>query len=348
MKRHRLPIALVLIAYMLPAVAPALGQDSPKAGSVPVRKKPARHAEDKPLTVTSFRLQNMQAETANTIILDLYRDQLSESSAFVQPGMLSTAVDQRSNAVVVRSSNEIVQAIGAILMRLDDAKQQSRSQSNIRVFPLKRAPANDAAAALMVLGVSRRSVHVDHRTNTLITKATGQELAEIEELIRVIDRTESTPLEGVYIRFVWLVESALATEVAQPVPDDLDESIVMLSERLGLGEMRMAAQILINANHGDSGSFNSGGSAVLRGSTVIPGSVVLPQHCSIEVSGQLAMRDAQAAVLELEIEAKKKDLESRLCALRTTISLPPDHPVILGMTPIDSKASLFVVQIMKK
>ena len=48
-----------------------------------------------------------------------------------------------------------------------------------------------------------------------------------------------------------------------------------------------------------------------------------------------------------KLDKEGLDAKAILCNLNTTIAAKPGHPVILGMTPVDSKASIFVVQILE-
>jgi hypothetical protein len=131
------------------------------------------------------------------------------------------------------------------------------------------------------------------------------------------------------VRLVWLVDASIAEETGTPVPDDLAEAIAKLSRKMGVGELRTAAQMFVNANASEVGTFRSTGTALVGG------------PCELEFEGVLTK---QGRRLEVGVDAKKG--EKALCHIRTTINARPGHPVILGMTPVDSMPSVFVVELL--
>jgi hypothetical protein len=94
------------------------------------------------------------------------------------------------------------------------------------------------------------------------------------------------------VRVVWLVDASLGGEATQAVPDDLQAAIANLSKKMGMGELRMAAQFVINAGAANPGVFQATGTALLD------------EPCDLEFEGALS---GQPSRLEVSVSSRRND-----------------------------------------
>jgi hypothetical protein len=277
-----------------------------------------------------FHLQHMNPTDAASMLSELFRDLIQA------PGSsLRFAEDDRTNSLVVIGQKETLAGIEALLMRLDTPQKISRSAGmQTMLFQLKHISASGAAKAAGALRLENTLMQAEGVSNSLVVSGPKEELTQVKELINALDSSRaSDQFEDLTLRVVWLVDSSMMSDDAPPVPEDLRPPIAKLAEKVGIGELRTAAQMVINSGLTEAGTFSSTGSARLE------------RPCIFEFEGN---RDARTGRLQVQISTQEVETNSPLCRLQTTIKAPPGHPVILGMTPIDSKPSLFVVEIMEK
>src|SRR4029077_6556385 len=107
--------------------------------------------------------------------------------------------------------------------------------------------------------------------------------------------------------------------------------------KLGIDRPRLVSQTMVNGTVGTQ--FRAHGVAKLDGAA-----------CRLTVSGRLSVKGDTPA-LEISLNASQPAArgtgETSLCELRTEITAPIGHFVVLGMTPMDAMTSVFVVQVLK-
>jgi hypothetical protein len=126
-------------------------------------------------------------------------------------------------------------------------------------------------------------------------------------------------------------------------PEDLADVVKELS-KLGIKSVRLASQTVVN---GTSGSSTSGQSQF-----EVTGSVTTPVAANVVVSG--SVQDDAGAGLQSRLQIDVRGPASSrggagggrsLCNISTNIATPPNHFVVLGVTPTDWMTSIFVVQV---
>ena len=259
------------------------------------------------------------------------------------------AVQPTTKSLIAKGTAEDLKIVQTFLMSVDPHPAQDPPNKKFvqKLFPitLKHADPNALLSAINNVGLPFQT-YSDYRTNKLLVYGPEIEFGRVTELIEVLD----VPMMGVQdkdvrnnvmIRFVWLAETALSEEHARKVPADLTGPIDALRQKIGLGELRTASQILVQASTSSAStdSFKASGTAELKhaysiqfSGTIGAGSGPDQYQLQVHISTQ-DLADGGAGPTELTTQ----------CA-----GIRPGQPVILGTTPINSHSSVFVVQILEK
>ncbi len=141
------------------------------------------------------------------------------------------------------------------------------------------------------------------------------------------------------VRVVWLVDG-LADDAARVPPRGLDAPLQALAS-LGITNLTMAAQWVVLAV--DNEEFAVAGSAKVH------------EPCGLKIKGLLVSQAGTDAVgqateaVRLEFtmvaEAGDGDAARSLCELRTTALAPIGHPVLLGVTPVQSQPTVVLLEV---
>ena len=175
-------------------------------------------------------------------------------------------MEPRTNAIIVSSSDEkILQSVEAVLLKLDQTPAaKSDKDQQPRVFHLRNTSAFEAHTSLReLLGSGVPLISADQRSNTLIVNGKAATLKLVAEILKVIDAPPPRA-EQLRVRVVWLVNAKLIRDEASAPPKELGKVIEELKKTLDIGELKLAAQTLVNIN--DEGSqFSTSGSTELDG-----------------------------------------------------------------------------------
>jgi hypothetical protein len=220
--------------------------------------------------------------------------------------------------------------------------------TQLKVFRLKYAPAVEVMQNIRSVQQGQADgvvqLATDSRTNSLIARAPQQVLEEIEALVKILDTETPDERAGeLQIRLVWLV-GGLADDAAAIPPPDL-ENVTRELEKMGVTNLTMAAQLVVNVTAGEKFS--------------VSGTAKVNEPCALQVAGLLdrkslerppAGTSADESWLRLEISAHVTGGEQRqpLCTLQTTAKAPIGQSVVLGITPVQSKPSVFVLQLRRR
>jgi hypothetical protein len=256
--------------------------------------------------------------------------------------MASVAGSQ--NKLFVRAKKTDMDQVGSLLEKLDvpDAEQEE-SNSPLRVIDISKIDLgtdNSFYNALqMTIGMP---FALDRQRKKLIARAPEAGYREILKVVDVLSAPAAAPAKRPperQIRIVWLVTGEASRKGMAP-PDDLRDVLSELA-KLGVKNPRLAAQSFVNASAGRQ--FKSEGTAVIaQGDEVAV-------TCPLKIIGRVEEGDQETPRLQIEIEALQENhgaTQRTLCKLDTTITTPPGHAVVLGMTPTDSMTSIFVVQVL--
>ena len=141
----------------------------------------------------------------------------------------------------------------------------------------------------------------------------------------------------VSVRVAWLVAKSQARRETAPVPGDLVPAVDSLRKKMQIGELATATQLVINVNPADSATFNLSGTADLKESFIL------------RLTGALTQNEPNEYQFNLQFHVSQQKGGQPICSLNTTCSsLVPGHPVIVGMTTVDSQPSLFIIELLPK
>ncbi|OHB73172.1 MAG: hypothetical protein A2V70_09115 [Planctomycetes bacterium RBG_13_63_9] len=248
------------------------------------------------------------------------------------------AVDNRTNAIVVSSPREVHDRIRELINVLD-VPQRSGESKQYKVFSLVNVePAMAAEILSELLGNDEARIAVEARSKSLIVSGPQETLKIVEALLLRLDETadkvpeQPAPSTTFRVRVVWLA-SGVSPEDAPEPSEDLEKVVAELS-KVGIEDVRQIGQIMVNI--AAVGSFQASGSPMLGKNAT-----------DWRVSGELSNSQGRA-LLEIELTAigLVADGKSKTKAeLQTTVCAPYGHYVVLGVTPVQSMSSVFVVQI---
>ena len=186
----------------------------------------------------------------------------------------------------------------------------------------------------------------------VVAAGTERSLAVVEAFLNRMDtdtpgRPASAPAaKEMQLRLVWLV-AGLADDAAAAPPSDL-ESVVQELANIGVTNLTMAAQMVVNVTEGEK--FTASGSAKVN------------EPCTVNFTGMLGDMGPEGLLptdqppLRLEITATAPANEDvprgmrphPLCHLQTTIKASPGESVVLGVVPVESKPAVFVMQVLPR
>jgi hypothetical protein len=350
MKSHRLLfVPALLAAIMLFAGHDAPGQETPPAS---VRREASTREPSRFMVVP---LKQADATEVVHVLGNLFVG--GGRGGFSGPLQLETIIaDPRTNSLVIRAPEEVLQQVIEIVKQLD-APQQARE---IKIFQLRHTLASDVSNALGAIGGGSIRIAVDAVGNRVIAQGDAATLDTVEALLirldeppKVEEKAPAPPAEeDVQVRLVWLVAGLKDSPLADP-PADL-KNVVEELEKMGVVGLKTAAQVFVKSVPGKP--------------FTVRGSAMLNDPCSLEVSGTFARgrspsgvaagvfgggvggeaaEAAPSAVLEISVKAipSAPYQGKSLADLQTSITAPEGHSVVLGVSPVGELTSVFVVQL---
>ena len=340
-----LPRCSTLVFLVLSWIALSSVAWSQSLGSE-VRKTAPRASTE----IKIFKLVHSQAEASSELLSDLFPQE-----------DIRIAVDERTNSVIVSAdSAERLEAIEAVLLRLDESAGSidSKGVQETRTYPFKHVKSSDLINRLK--RVRSGNISFEVADNMLTVHGSGKALEEVAAIVRELDQPPA-PLRSMRVRIIWLLASQAderLNSLSTP-PDDLKPVLEELAS-LGIKSPKLATQMVL---YGVAG----GQELALNGKLGDP----LPSE--INVTGQLLETASNTASLKLTIgvstepgwgraegDSPPANNQSRTFAprspwgqrdarplgtLSTQITAPPGHFVVLGATPMESLTSVFVLQV---
>lgn len=261
--------------------------------------------------------------------------------------------DARTNSLLVKATTQYHTVVRDYIARLDrpiDPPQDDRSVEVIQFRNTKLTPGIQRALMEMFDGRTvKMSLDVDR--NMLVVEANDETLKRIRTLVEELDTKQSVndevksgDADGSYrVRIVWLVTGAPAEAGQATLPDDLQPVVTELN-KLGVTNLKLAAQMLTRVRMNQQFSIHA--------------TPTMNQKVQLESSGTLIGQGRSRPELRIEVEARN-EMEmfspqgpvarqpETMAALKTTIDAPIGHFVVLGVTPIGSMTSVFVVQLQR-
>jgi Bacterial type II/III secretion system short domain len=281
--------------------------------------------------VQSIALKNASATDTSSVLGHL----LGEGSG------VSIVAVPANNSLLVRGTAADIAKAREIIAKLDVPRDDASARPQLQVFQLQSIEPDEAleeALRLVIKGKRAANFALDARRKVLVVSADEVTLKTIETLLAQL-KGEWGEGRGadVQVRVIWLI-SGPGRPDEPAAPDDLKEVLPALA-KLGIDRPRLAAQTLVNVN--PNANFTARGTAKLEA------------PCSFDVEG-LYSDKKDSPVLEISIVARGMQdrgpvvKHENICNLRTKISAPLGHLVVLGVTPTESTTSVFVVQVLSK
>lgn len=266
--------------------------------------------------------------------------------------------DLATNSLLIAAPGDEVGKIREIIAKLDVARPDTEvSRPQLRVFQLRHIPADKILqdALKLLLGNRGPTFSMDSRQNYVVVHADEQAIKNVEALLAKLDQPTATrPSSDAMVRVLWLVGGL---EDAAAPPDDIKDVLPTLA-KLGVDKPRLAAQTVVNVAPG--AEFQANGTAKLDG------------PCQFSVTGRLDQA-GDAPQLQVTIRATRAapappagggpggpgggrfgsgrggpaNSGEEIGHVQTTISAPPGHMVVLGVTPTNTVTSVFVVQVLR-
>jgi hypothetical protein len=249
---------------------------------------------------------------------------------------VAIAADERANSVITSGDKAVLMEIEAILTRLDQP-QPREDERQTEVIGLQNVPADNVGETLRRLGLTRVEVVADSTANLIILRGDRKSVEEATELLSKVYRGQQAKDRDVRLRVVWLVSPGLAGENAADPPKNLEKVLNTLKSKAGVGDLKLAAQFLLNSSGVGGRQLRATGTT-----TISSGRADIDLNATIDEASDRNPR------LEFEVNVRQANQQrsSEICRLYTVLSAPPGHPVVLGMTPIDSMESVFVIEIL--
>lgn len=260
-----------------------------------------------------------------------------------------------NNALILAGDSEDVLDLQKVILQLAETitaladRRTPKQAPAVKAFSLKHLKAHDAYQEVIRLyDPLKRKVATDTQRNRLLAHGDQETLQQVAALLEIIDVPAATAegSENLQVRVVWLVSKGLADDGGKAPPEDLAAVITALKQKAGVGELAMAAQAIVNINAAGS-SFIANGTAELQLGRAL-----------FQAQGHLMDRNEDAARVEasltVELEGTRPSERAGhpgvvrpLTSLQTTITARSGQAIVLGMTPIDSMESIFVIQLLE-
>lgn len=287
-----------------------------------------------------FRLMSADAEVTLRVI-----------STLMEGKECRLAIDARSNSIVAAGTNEDLQVIEALIMRLDENEKHS---SNL--IDLKHVAAEEIAQTLLQQFANTESVKivVEPRKNALLVSGPDGTLKEVLDFVQAIDTpVDKGQLEGtnVLVYAYWIVDLEQAQQhfpkwKLREAPAAIQKLVVeKLAKRTHVKNPVMATNLAIQASIGESSRLSS----EIQNSG--KGKVESTTSYEFKVQGNLwnEVKSGDQVDMELQLQIGllangEKPEDSKVV---TKIRTPLNHPVCLGMTPVNGIDSILVVEVVK-
>ncbi|MCA9023774.1 MAG: hypothetical protein KDA86_01045 [Planctomycetaceae bacterium] len=157
-----------------------------------------------------YHLQHVRGESLNVLVSQVIQDLTG-----AMQGRVSITPLVRPNALLIIGWGEAVEAVKKLVAELD---QPVDANAQMRVFPLKNAPAQQVQSTIRQFYSGRQGlapqieITADTRTNSVIVNASPRDMLELEVLIQRLDAGESQTVNEV--RTIRL-QNSLANDIAQ-------------------------------------------------------------------------------------------------------------------------------------
>jgi Bacterial type II/III secretion system short domain len=280
-----------------------------------------------------FSMKNIRAVDAVAIVREVFVPKGSDQHEHAR-----LAVDEQQNRLIASGDRRTLLNIGALIQKLDEQEIVASAKIS-RVFELRYIDPQEAETGIRQLGIDGVRMMANVRTKALIVNGPRETVERVHKLLSSLDTPPAVQrAENVAVRVVWLVDKSLATENTPPVSGDLDPAIVALRKKIQIGELRTAAQMMVNLDPLPVGAARFD----------VAGTASLTRRVQLQLSGSITGTESSYR-LNLRFSATEEKGGKPVCSLDTATGiLVPGNPIIIGMTTMDSHPSLVVIELLPK
>ena len=293
-----------------------------------------------PQELKIFRLRSVDPEMAMQVVATL-----------IDSKDCRIAVDPRTNGLIISGSKETVKVVEAILLRLDEGTDRKST-----IVHLKNVPADEVAKILLKqLGSAEKMQLVaDPRQNALLLSAPEGVMKNALELLEVLDvPVTKGKLAGknVLINTYWIVDQAsvgdrFANWKLREIPSSIEKLVKeKLAKRANIKIPMLATNLAVQAEIGEQLTSSS---AIQNGGS---GNINDQSSYEIDIMGSIWNEPSSGDKVDLELQMKiglkGKNKNSGDSRIQTKISSPLNHPICLGMTPVNGVDSILVLEIVE-
>lgn len=278
-------------------------------------------------------------------------------------GGLNCAVQPGANAFIVGGYPEKLKGVEDLVKRLDrETPEPVNTGIKTRIFQLKYGPDEAMQKALEAVLAAATNIRypgqqqfnrfsMDAPRHTVVVTGTDEALQAAEQIINGLDEPppppEATEVTGARVRIVWLVAGGVSMGASTAPPPDMREVIEELA-RIGVADLSLVAQTVVQAMPDQKFSTRC--------------SFTLDNPIDLSIRGVLTDLPSGIPCLELSLNGKEtvtRKIDAGgpgpqsttaevkdICTLETTVVAEPGHAIVLGVTPIGTATSVFVVQVM--
>lgn len=289
-----------------------------------LRKQAREFAKNKSKIVRVYALQHVAALEAAKTLTELKLDGEARFSA-----------DERTNSLIVSSNDQTQQIVQAVIERLDSKARDT--EMTTRSYKVSTSAIEALAEVLnTTLAQSRGRFSYSHN-GMLVVQAKERDHARVANLIReFVESEKNAPSRSKTVRVIWLVDGL---DNPAKTPRDL-EPVIKELEAMGVENLGVASQSLMRTSEGTEFDMKCKAS--------------LEKLCDLSIQGMITQENK----MTLSIHATERNeanyggdrggkrlVTSELATLNTSISFSPAHPVVLGVSPIGKRTSVFVVMV---
>jgi hypothetical protein len=314
------PFASIIFGSFLFLPSPLLAQSKPPASPPDTAKRELK----------IFQVKHQPA----VHVAHLFEHLNPNSSLNIVP--MEPRLIVQGNAGDLRKLDELIKLLDVPDVTTGEAPSQTPP---IVVYRLKHIAA-DPTLEKSLQFLTKRSINpdlegiaLDRQQGRLVVVGNRELQDNVRFLLDKLDVPTGKPVHSeMRVRIVWLVAGG-TPDVGTPPPDDLKDVVGEL-EKLGVEKPHLAAQTMISAVSGEP--FKAEGVAKLG------------SKYYFEAKGMYTDHQGEQNVLQISLGADEVLTSGRAsrCKLETEITAPFGHSVVLGMTPIESRTSIFVVQVL--
>ena len=249
-----------------------------------------------------------------------------------QHSSIRIAKDESSNRIIVAATEDRLKIVEALLRQLDKADRRVDRQT--QMFHISR-PVDGGMRNALDLTVQGTDVEYtfDPQRGLLMAHGKGAELELFADTLQALDGHPDDN-EPQTLRVTWLMNRENRETKPANLPHELGPVILSL-KRPEIDQLKIATQLIGSVGSSEE-TFSVTGT---------------PEPVTVYVNGERLGRGSNPTRLQLTIHTKQAtvlegELEFRTVAgVETNVSRRPGQLVVLGVAPLGSRQSVFVVQL---